>query len=126
MRWARQQEGVTVTRRRVLGRLVRWDRGASYVSIRPLPDDVHVRAGHSTAAIGLGTTDAAQVLRVLAALDLIPADIAYAADERYGKCLRCDRLAQWVPPTDDLFPSRWVHVKRLRFDGQPHMPDVAA
>jgi hypothetical protein len=54
-------------------------------------------------------SNAATVLRVLAALELIRADIAYAADERYGRCVKCGRLAQWWP-AEACSPARWVHV----------------
>ncbi|GIE30131.1 hypothetical protein Ait01nite_031760 [Actinoplanes italicus] len=69
--------------------------------------------------------DAGQVLRVLAALELIPADIAYAADERYGRCVKCGRLAQWWPAEAGA-DDRWVHDVRLRFDGNPHEAEVAS
>jgi hypothetical protein len=72
-----------------------------------------------------GIDNAGQVLRVLAALDLIPADIAYAADERYGRCKRCGLLAQWWPAEAEA-GERWVHVTRLRFDLNPHPAEVVS
>jgi hypothetical protein len=65
--------------------------------------------------------DAGQVLRVLAALDLIPAHLAYGPDERLAKCKRCDRLAQWWP-AEAASPARWVHVKRLAPSDPGHRP----
>jgi hypothetical protein len=67
------------------------------------------------------TTSPAEALRVLAALDLIPADIAYAADERYGRCVRCKRLARWW---DDELGARWVHVDVMAAFRDSHRAEV--
>lgn len=126
---ARRQDGVTVT-------LKRYQHG--YGSYRMFtwngPDRQRVTVGsvlnseHLTAIAGDRhcdlDADAATVLRVLAALELIPADIAYAADERYGRCERCGLLAQWWPAEAEA-GERWVHVTRLRFDLNPHPAEVA-
>jgi hypothetical protein len=71
------------------------------------------------------TASAAEALRVLAALELIPADIAYAADERYGRCEACGLLAQWWPAEAGA-EDRWVHVSPWPADGHGyHQPEVA-
>jgi hypothetical protein len=67
--------------------------------------------GESTPFTGMDNIEsAATALRVLAALDLIPVDIAYAADERYGKCEvpGCRRIARWWRPEGGA-AGRWVH-----------------
>lgn len=87
--------------------------GGSAVDLRVTKTDVEFKAW--------GVTDPAEVLRVLAALDLVPADIAYAADERYGRCQVCGELAQWVPPSGQ-FAGRWCH---LNPDRPYHRPEVA-
>lgn len=130
---ARRREGVTVDVTTVTGYYLtdvtenRWRSALATVEVRPGEGGTYVDIHRiDYAAVNFWPVrDAAEVLRVLAALELIPADIAYAADERYGRCEKCGLLAQWVPPSDDLFPGRWVHVKRLRFDGNPHMPVVS-
>lgn len=67
--------------------------------------------------------DAATVLRVLAALGLVPNHIAYAADERYGRCEVCGRVARWW---NDKLAPRWVHVKPGAVTGPAaHMAEVA-
>jgi hypothetical protein len=71
-----------------------------------------------------GVSDAIELLRVLAALGLIPAHLAEQPDERYGRCARCGRLAQWWH--DSPFFPRWVHVPPLSA-AQPgvHRAEVA-
>jgi hypothetical protein len=66
-------------------------------------------------------SDAAELLRVLAALGLIPAHIAYAADERYRRCEICGRVAQWAPPAGP-FAERWCHLDPKR---PFHKPEVS-
>jgi hypothetical protein len=123
---ARRREGVTVERPKRVG----------MVSIRTYrgPADAVVQVKHYhqaawfktfsgiTGATSVDPNHAAEALRVLAALDLIPADIAYAADERYGKCTRCGRLAQWVPQAGP-FAARWCHLDPTR---PYHKPVVAS
>ncbi len=111
---ARRREGVTAPRTAVDNR-----RGAPAVELTwERADGLKVelwrlRSGRSGPDLGIrypdradGTNlfagmdsidDAGQVLRVLAALDLIPqhfAAAAIAADERYGRCEVCGRLAR--------------------------------
>jgi hypothetical protein len=112
---ARRREGVTVEPGGA------WRRGDTRVLVTDsrrgliidLPEGRYLDTGH---------LDAGQVLRVLAALDLIRADIAYAADERYGRCVRCGRPAQWVPP-EGQFAARWCHLDPKR---PFHKPEVAS
>ncbi|GGN40378.1 hypothetical protein FHR83_007051 [Actinoplanes campanulatus] len=141
MRWARQQKSVTAPRfvldnvrdstalelawKLADGREVevwRWRSGNGGIDLTVKHKPVH---GKPELYAGMdGIRDAAEVLRVLAALDLIPADIAYAADERYGRCVRCGLLARWWPAEAEA-GERWVHVTRLRFDLNPHPAEVA-
>jgi hypothetical protein len=120
MRWARQQPHIQADSTTIvdLAKVTdnRW---------RSVPNGTRVVARHAVGydrtdvEVGrkdldltfFGVADAAEVLRVLAALKLIPADIAYAADERYGRCVKCGRLAQWWH--DSPFFPRWVHVPPL-------------
>jgi hypothetical protein len=102
---ARRREGVTVEPGGA------WRRGDARVLVTDsrrgliidLPEGRYLDTGH---------LDAGQALRVLAALELIPADIAYAADERYGRCEvpGCGRLARWWPGEAEAEP-RWVHTE---------------
>ncbi len=123
---ARRREGVTVERPKRVGMvLIRAYRG---------PQDAVVQVKHYhqsawfktysgvTGATSVDPNSAAEALRVLAALDLIPADIAYAADERYGRCVQCDELAQWVP-AEGQFAARWCHRDPTR---PYHKPEVAS
>ena len=80
---------------------------------------------------GLWLTDGffgEDTLRVLAALGLVANEIAYAADERYGKCKRCKRLARWWP-AEAHASARWVHqmTDDERFINYPaHLAEVAS
>lgn len=120
---ARRREGITAPRtvldnerRRVV--ILDWRRDGINVRIawrrgEDMPLDIGVnfpeRDNETAPFVGMDSTDnATQALRVLAALDLIPAHIATAADERYGRCETCGRLAQWWH--DSPFYPRWVHV----------------
>ena len=85
MRWARQQDGVDVKRDRIetTGQLLfAWyagNRTAVYVSFFPASDPADVAFEVPGAYISRSTfDDAATALRVLAALDLIPAELAEA------------------------------------------------
>lgn len=120
---ARRREGVTVTRHPDAWHGYEWDRGsADLVSVhtgqRGCSLMVDLAGGRHLESGGM---DATSALRVLAALDLIPADIAYAADERYGRCVKCGRLAQWVP-AEGQFAARWCHLDPTR---PYHKPEVA-
>lgn len=123
---ARRREGVTVERPKRVGMvLIRTYRG---------PQDAVVQVKHYhqsawfktysgvTGSTSVDPNSAAEALRVLAALDLIPADIAYAADERYGRCVRCGRLARWW---DDELGARWVHVDVMAAFRDSHRAEVA-
>lgn len=98
--------------------LWRWRSGDGGIDLAVKPAPGPGRPGMFAGLDRLG--DAATALRVLAALDLIPADIAYAADERYGRCVKCDRLAQWVP-AEGQFAARWCHLDPTR---PYHKPEV--
>jgi hypothetical protein len=116
MRWARQQEGVIqgpATFGQPFGREYVWGWYADGQTVR-----VHITWGIGYAVTLHGPRLAsitqgvkpAQVLRILAALELIPADIAYAADERYGRCVRCGLLAEWWAAEAGA-EDRWVHAE---------------
>jgi hypothetical protein len=107
---ARRREGVTVNT--VSGHKT-WQADVGTVEARPSSTSgllVDVYKADYTATNFWPVRDAAEVLRVLAALDLIPADIAYAADERYGRCEvpGCERIARWWHPEGGA-DGRWVH-----------------
>jgi hypothetical protein len=121
---ARRQEGVTVERVRVPGaRYHVWARGDTKVTVDHTEHSAGFAFEDPNSQFEQFHADAAEALRVLAALELIPADIAYAADERYGRCERCGLLAQWWPAEAEA-GERWVHVTRLRFDLNPHPAEV--
>lgn len=124
---ARRREGVTVTHDSNAWHGYEWVRNSS--------DTVSVHAGPHGCSLMVdlaggrhlecGGMDAASVLRVLAALDLVPADIAYAADERYGRCQVCGLLAQWWAGEAEAEP-RWVHTEpRLVAGPNAHRAEVA-
>lgn len=106
-----------------------WDQDGTGVTIYVRPDRPVCQfvADFGKGWINRSTfDDAATVLRVLAALELIPADIAYAADERYGRCVKCGLLAQWWPAEAES-GERWVHVSPWPADGHTyHRPEVAS
>lgn len=125
MRWARQQLGTTVERSRDEHsgeRVITWSRELDYIVIAFDGD---------TYQLGIDTEDnwltdghfesASAVLRVLAALDLIPAHLAEGDDERYRRCETCGRMAQWAPPAGP-FAERWCHLDPKR---PYHKPEVA-
>lgn len=122
---ARRREGVTVTHDP--------DAWHGHEWVRNSADTVSVHTGQRGCSVTVdlaggrhvesGGMDAATVLRVLAALDLVPADIAYAADERYGRCQVCRELAQWVPPSGQ-FAGRWCHLDPDRPYHRPEVADV--
>lgn len=128
MRWARQQEGVKVkppTRGILIRSRIYRGPADAIVQVNTIPGSTWFKTYTGvTASTNVNPENAAEALRVLAALELIPAEIAHAPEERYGRCKRCDRLAQWSPPSE-LWPGRWFHVKRVRFDQDPHPAEVA-
>jgi hypothetical protein len=90
--------------------LFTWSHENTLVTLSFEPGDDTYRLGVDTD--GMWLTDgyfggAQDTLRVLAALGLVDNGIAYAADQRYRKCTRCDRLARWW---EDQMGPRWVHV----------------
>lgn len=109
---ARRREGVTVTRYPDAWHGYEWDRNSA--------DTVSVHTGQRGCSLMVdlaggrhleaGGMDAATVLRVLAALELIDARIAYAPDERYGRCEVCGRLAEWWAAEAGA-EDRWVHAE---------------
>lgn len=131
---ARRREGVTHTRTIMLDSLDEvsidhlWSRtdGTSvwitWITSRELVD---IRAGGAVSECALSDWDnAAQALRVLAALDLIPAHLAYGDDERYGRCEVCGELAQWVASVGP-FADRWCHLNPTRPFHTPEVPHAA-
>jgi hypothetical protein len=131
MRWARQQQGVTVempTPKILIRSRVYRGPDDVIVKVNTLPSSTWFET--YTGIVGsakVNPNNAAEALRVLAALDLIPADLAYGPDERYGRCVKCDRLAQWWPAEAGA-EDRWVHVIKghERFIDYPnHRAEVA-
>lgn len=134
MRWARQQDGVTHNRTVMLDSLDEttidhlWSRDNGFsvwITWSPSRELIDIRAGGAVSECSLSDWDnAAQALRVLAALNLIPAHLAAAEDERYGRCVKCDRTVRWwhEPP----FTARWVHVQPWAVTGPAaHLAEVA-
>jgi hypothetical protein len=117
MRWARQQDGVTVAVDDEGFRVVdiRWRRGRDSVIVQHFPGldmaSVSVKADGST--FHQNNADAVRTLRVLAALKLIPAGLA-ERDERYGRCVKCKNVLFWRAGRDEL-PDRWGHVDRRAY-----------
>lgn len=130
---ARRREGVTVQREKM-------QVGAVLMHVRTYrgPADALVQVKHFQQAVSFETfsgwtgsanvspNSAGEALRVLAALDLIPqhfAAAAIAADERYGRCQVCGRLARlWA----DLDTPRWVHIQPWAVTGpHAHRAEVA-
>ena len=115
---ARRREGVTVTRDPDAWHGYEWDRdSADTVSVhtgqRGCSLMVDLAGGRHLEAGGM---DAATALRVLAALDLIPDQLAAGPDERYGRCQVCGRVARlW----NDFAEPRWVHIQPWAVTG-PH------
>lgn len=140
MRWARQQEGVTAPRTALDNRRdapaveLTWQREDGLTvslwrlrSNRLLPDlsiNFPDRPDGSGKVSGIdGVDSATEALRVLAALELIPVEIAYAADERYGRCQACGRMARWWA---DLDTPSWVHIQPWAVTGPAaHRAEVA-
>jgi hypothetical protein len=130
---ARRREGVTVDTTTVTGYYFaevtenRWRSELATVEVRPGEGGTHLDIHRiNYAAVNFWPVrDAAEVLRVLAALDLTPADIAYAADERYGRCQvpGCKRIARWWP-AEAHAAGRWVHeiANDERFVDYPDHP----
>ena len=106
----------------------RWHLDNVVVSANRLTDhpekvDVEIRTGDTHVTMW-PAPDAATVLRVLAALDLIPAHLAAAEDERYGRCVKCGKLARWW---NDRLAARWVHVQPWAVTGPAaHLAEVAS
>jgi hypothetical protein len=131
MRWARRQEGLQGPEifDRPFGRryLWGWFSDGQTVSVNVtwgIGFAVKLRGPRS---MELDGRNAAETLRVLAALDLIPADIAYAADERYGRCEvpKCGLLAKWCPAEAGA-KGRWVHAEPWLVMGpNAHQPAIA-
>lgn len=132
MRLARRQDGVTVSRE---------DNGTWITHTWRYGDRAdHVELGGAgTLAYSL-TVDladgryleasrlpAAEILRVLAALGLLPREIAEMRDERYGRCEKCGERCVWVPAAEPFEP-RWVHADRIRVWAEhgAHLAEVAA
>lgn len=94
----------------------RWYLGGVMVSANRLTEwpervDVEIRVGDTVQQVTHVTMwpapNADTVLRVLAALKLIPAEIAYADDERYGRCKHCKGVVRRV--ANEGWPVRWNH-----------------
>lgn len=130
MQWARQQDGVTVER----------DRDGAWVSRRWRSGDPadHVELGGAGSLAHSLTIDladgryiesahlpAVEVLRVLAALGLIPDELAQVRDERYARCVTCNGVLYWRAGRHGL-PDRWGHLDRRAYlDGGTHRAEVA-
>jgi hypothetical protein len=117
MRWARQQPHIQADSSTIADLAMvtdnRWRSvpNGTRVVARHAPgyDRTDVEVGRKDLDLTFfGVADAAELLRVLAALGLIPAHLAAGSDERYGRCETCGRLARWW---DDPLVARWVHVQ---------------
>jgi hypothetical protein len=119
-------------RRRGIKRSHDPDAWHGYEWVRDSADTVSVHVGQQCSVwvdmsggghLEAGEMDAVTVLRVLAALDLIPAHLAEGPDERYGRCATCDRVARWWPAEAGA-DNRWVHVigGAERFADYPYHP----
>jgi hypothetical protein len=121
---ARRRQGVVVDAKTVVGLAavtdIRWrflDRAVITMVIATHAvgyDRTDVEISRRDAKLTFyGVSDAAEILRVLAALDLIPADLAEVRDERYARCV-CKRVLFWRPETPEL-PARWRHLDRRAY-----------
>lgn len=128
MRWARQQDGVTVghSRNEFNERVITWWRDTDMVTIEFDRDTYQLSIDGDDNWLTDGHFESAgAVLRVLAALDLIPAHLADApAEQRYDTCAVCGRTVRlW----NDFATPRWVHVKPAAVTGpNAHRAEVAS
>lgn len=79
---------------------------------------VSLADGRHLESTGLTAID---MLRVLAALDLIPAELAEVRDERYGRCETCGEPCTWDSGHGTWEP-RWLHLDPFR--GQGHRAEI--
>jgi hypothetical protein len=123
MRWARQQPDVAFSRtHRDRPVRLRWDGDFNRSVLVKLYNarNITVELGTEDSPWNaVGEFDAPTLLRILAALDLIPAELAEPSP-RYGRCTRCGRIAEWAEPTRQ-FAGRWCH---LRPERPFHVPEV--
>lgn len=129
MRALRQQEGVQgpAIKNHPFGRSYSWGwpKTGQVVTVTVTWGIAYSITSRGPLDFRLNNPTSQHALRVLAALELIPANIAYAAEERYG---RCKRLTEWSPPAGDLWPGRWFHVhdRDEQFTGfADHLAEVA-
>jgi hypothetical protein len=118
MRWARQQPGITADSLK-FGALTdsRW-RGNGYdvrIGRSALQGVAQLRISAPSVDVWINAIDTAEALRMLAALKLIPDEMAEVHDERYGRCETCGRIARWWD--DPGFEPRWVHINPTAVSG---------
>lgn len=87
------------------------------------PTEVVIDAG--AVHIEMDSADVATVLRLLAALNLIPAELAEPS-ERYGRCVTCGQLCRW-DEGHDLWTPRWLHCDPVEVwaTSTQHLAEVA-
>jgi hypothetical protein len=127
MWYARKQEDVERTVIGENGRLIEmtWrGPGHSYVGVVDLGGEaVSLTLASRTGGLVDGDKlTAAEALGVLAALGLIPDELARVRDERYGRCKTCGELCTW-DSGHDMWVPRWLHCDPFR--GQGHRAEVA-
>lgn len=127
MRWARQQHAQVDTLTSDWLTDTRWRLGGIDVRVgrTDIAEGNDLRISGDGLDIWIDQVDVARALRVLAALDLIPAHLADARDERYGRCQKCGRVARWWDDGPGFEP-RWVHINPVAVSGPAaHRAEVA-
>lgn len=130
MRWARQQDGVIqgpATFDQPFGREYVWgwyaDGQTVRVNITWGIGFIIALRGPRVVRIEQGIGPA-EVLRVLAALDLIPNELAEPG-ERYARCEKCRLICRW-DEGHGLWEPRWLHTDPIEaWSHGPHHPEVA-
>lgn len=118
MRWARKQDDIVYDRLLLDhhdGHIVehRWKAVGGTLSVvhfLPGRDGVDVDFTRSTLQFQAYNVEAAdEILRMLDALGLIPAELIDGPDEIYGRCARCRGVVQFANGKP-LWFDRWVHL----------------
>ncbi|WP_328465472.1 hypothetical protein OHA21_43675 [Actinoplanes sp. NBC_00393] len=128
MRWARRERAIfTLITEGARFEETSWRRGGAFAVLTATGGDqldLIVNLAHG-GQVDMSDLDAAESLRVLAALDLIPADLAQVRDERYARCTVCGRTVTWAPG-HGMWQARWVHVDQHAWmAGTGHVAEVA-
>lgn len=127
MRWARKQGAQVDTL--TSGRLTdtRWRHNGVDVRIgrTDVSDFNDLRISGDGIDIWLDRIDVALALRALAALGLIPDELVPPRDERYRRCVKCDRIARRWDDGPGSEPH-WVHIQPTAVAGpNAHRVEVA-